>query len=1271
MPVLFRDVETRSVLRLEDAGVWRYAADPSTEIICVGYAVDDGPDQIWYPGQAIPPVFFEAARNPDWIVVAHNDSFETAIEERVLAPRHAWPIVPLERHRCTMAMALASALPGKLGAVAEVLDLPLRKDAEGARLMRQMARPRKARPGEDPAKIYFLDDPAHLARLKIYCCRDVEIVRELFRRLPPLTASEQALCTLDAKINRRGFATDGHLLEAASCVAVAASQAAREELRSITDGALKSTDQVTALQAWLAERGCEVKDVRKATLRHVLRRKELDPVVRRVVELRLCAAHAAAAKIDKLLAWRCADGRVRGTLRFHGAGTGRFTGHGPQPQNFKRDGDGVEKKCEAIATGDLAHVARLYPQPLEVVGDIARAMIRAAPGHYLIIGDFSGVESRITAWVSDQQSKLEQWAKFDHTRDPKDEPYYIIGRACGRPEATARAIGKTADLAFGFMGGPGAWDRLAPEDDTSSEDDKRRYQRIWRSMYPHTVQFWGGINRAAINAVDRPNTTITHKRFTLNYDGTFLRIILPSGERSLAYPFPRLATDKFGNAMVMFKDNAAGKWTDCHFGKGAYGGLWTENVVQAIARDLLAAAMRRLETAGYSIVLHVHDEIVAELPNGFGSVDEFQRIITTLPGWAGGLPIAAKVRKGPRFCKVATEPETAQVVGDHAGETRDDERPDDPVKDHNPADDGTEKEARRSNGQGRPDANQRQEGNDHNHDGYPHGERRTGRRLAVYLYRDHLKNPHSKVEKWVARGAKRAQYPQSFWVGGHWVPEKPKGWQKIPYRLPEMLEVLAKHPNADVLIPEGEKDCDTLAALDFVATTNAEGATPLKAKIGKWTPELNKWFHGVRRLFILADHDDVGRAFAREKARALEGLVPDIRIVLFPDVPEGEDVTYWLKALGHTKEELLARCEAAPRWGYSGSVLVRASDIVPRAMDWLWQGHLLRGSQELLTGVPGNGKSQIHCAFVAYVSTGSAWPDGCNGAPAANVIMLTAEDCLDQTIVPRLIAAGADRDRVFILKKIRKDNKERMFLLSEDLEELERTIVKTGDVRLITIDPITAYMGGKLDSHRATDVRDQLGPLADLAERMDVALSAITHPPKHATQRAIDHFIGSQAFIAAARIGHMTIEEVSEDKYGNRVPTGRGLFTNAKNNVNRKMSTWAYRISEKQVASGIKAAYVTWEEIIDITADQAIAAATPTKERGQQSNVIIFLLDILMNGPVPAKLIEERAAARNFSKDQLDRAKKKMRIAAFKETGKFDGQWLWALPQHASAKTKA
>jgi hypothetical protein len=664
--------------------------------------------------------------------------------------------------------------------------------------------------------------------------------------------------------------------------------------------------------------------------------------------------------------------------------------------------------------------------------------------------------------------------------------------------------------------------------------------------------------------------------------------------------------------------------------------------------------MPRLEAAGYRITLHVHDEIVAEVPDNFGSAEEFLQILTTAPNWADDLPIAAKVRNGQRFCKITPRPETAAATSnnDTANETL--------TTGNDDSDDDIDDRPEGGRDDKREDDQRSKQFNDDcdrlgdSADGYASGERSRGGSCAVYIYRDANGAPYLRVIRTTQK-----QFPQSHWDNGRWVKGKPNG-PKIPYRLPELI---AAAPDIPVLICEGEKDTDNVAAVGLIATTNSEGAGK-----GKWTTDLNKWFAGKQTAYILEDNDENGRRHAREVASNLQHIVDDIRIVSFPELPVKGDVSDWLADVGGTKEQLLARAKTAPRWQPDGFILVRAADLVPRPMEWLWRGHILRGSQELLTGVPGNGKSQIHCALVAYVTTGGAWPDGCNGAPAGNVIMLTAEDCLDQTIVPRLIAAGADRDRVFILKKIRKDNKERMFLLSEDLEELERAIVKTGDVRLITIDPITAYMGGKLDSHRATDVRGQLGPLADLAERMDVALSAVTHPPKHTTQRAIDHFIGSQAFIAAARIGHMTIEEVSEDEHGYRVPTGRGLFTNPKNNVSPKMSTLAYRISEKQIGGGIKAAYVTWEEIVDVTADQAIAAATPAKERGQQSNVSNFLLDILMNGPVPTKLIEERAAARKFSKDQLDRAKKKIGIVSFKEPGKFDGQWLWALPEHAPNK---
>ena len=298
MPILFRDIETRSTLDLPGVGAWRYAGDPTTDVWCVAYAVDNGPVQVWTPNNPIPEEFHTAERDPDWLIVAHNDQFETAVEQRILAPRYGWSTVPIERHRCTMASALASALPAALNTVAGVLELSARKDDQGARLMRQLARPRKPRENEDPTGIYWTDDPEKLERLYAYCRNDVEVERELFHRLPPLADLEQALWVLDATINLRGFHTDGPLLEAASRIAAAAGQAVQGELTRITDGALTTTDQVAAILAWLGERGCEVKDLRKPTLKHALRRKELDPVARRVIELRLGAAHAAAAKID-------------------------------------------------------------------------------------------------------------------------------------------------------------------------------------------------------------------------------------------------------------------------------------------------------------------------------------------------------------------------------------------------------------------------------------------------------------------------------------------------------------------------------------------------------------------------------------------------------------------------------------------------------------------------------------------------------------------------------------------------------------------------------------------------------------------------------------------------------------------------------------------------------------------------------------------------------------------------------------------------------------
>jgi hypothetical protein len=347
-------------------------------------------------------------------------------------------------------------------------------------------------------------------------------------------------------------------------------------------------------------------------------------------------------------------------------------------------------------------------------------------------------------------------------------------------------------------------------------------------------------------------------------------------------------------------------------------------------------------------------------------------------------------------------------------------------------------------------------------------------------------------------------------------------------------------------------------------------------------------------------------------------------------------------------------------------VLIRGSDVEPQELHWLWHGHLLRGSQELTTGLPGLGKSQVQCCLVACCTACLPWPDGTSALDEpVNVIMLTAEDSIAQGLVPRLMAAGADMKRVHIVQCIKRNNKNHQFLLSQDLLDLELAIEEVGNVGLVTIDPITAYMGGKMDSHKTTEVRSQLGPLKDLAERCDVAISTITHPAKNAGPRAIDHFIGSQAFIAAGRVGHGCFEETEVNEVtGEKKPTGRNLFAHVKHSMSVKMPTLAYRLEgDVEVATGIKTSHVIWDGEVDITADAAVAGAAASKgtvRTDEQKRAAEFLCEVLEDGPVSQKQVEEEGEQRGFSKKVLRTTRDKLGVVS-KKAG-FDAGWEWSLP---------
>jgi DNA polymerase bacteriophage-type len=242
--VLFRDYETRSVVDLAKVGAWKYAADHSTAVLCCAFALDDASPRIWIPGNPTPPEFFEAARNPSWVSVAHGAQFERAIEEPFLHPQFNWPLVPLERQRCTMAAALAHSLPASLSGAAEALCLVNRKDKTGQRLMLMMSKPRRPHKDEDPDGIYWFKDRDRRSRLYEYACADIEVERELYQHLLPLSKNEQLLWQLDARINARGFHVDCELALAARKIAQAAGPELDVELTQLTEGAVTTINQV-------------------------------------------------------------------------------------------------------------------------------------------------------------------------------------------------------------------------------------------------------------------------------------------------------------------------------------------------------------------------------------------------------------------------------------------------------------------------------------------------------------------------------------------------------------------------------------------------------------------------------------------------------------------------------------------------------------------------------------------------------------------------------------------------------------------------------------------------------------------------------------------------------------------------------------------------------------------------------------------------------------------------------------------------------------------
>lgn len=669
--VLHIDFETRSAVDIKKTGAYVYAEDPSTDIWCAAFALDDEPVRVWRPGDPIPADVAVHVLDGG-IVAAHNAAFERVIWRHILGPRYGWPEPEIGQWRCTMVMAYALALPGALEDAAPAAGLDHRKDSAGHRLMLQMARPRKLDP------LTWWDQPEKIERLITYCVQDVEVERALMARLRPLKDSELALWHLDQRINDRGVFVDVPLCEAAKKVVAATEDRLDREMAEVTGFAVTACSNRNQLIAWVREQGVETESIAKDALEELLAgdlpgdsprdglraedRSWWGPV-RTALELRREAAKASVAKIDALLRGMSPDGRARGLLQFHAASTGRWAGRRFQPQNIKRpELEDVDSAIDLLMAGDADLIDMVYGAPLSIVGDALRGMIAAPPGRKIVAADYANIEGRVLAWLAGETWKMDAFRAYDAGTGP--DLYKVAyarsyGMKPGEVTKPQRQIGKVMELALGYQGGVGAFKTMGVNygvDLPDAEVEQIRDQ--WRGAHPAIKQFWWDLEAAAIKAVREPGSTQWVNDIVFRMAGSFLFMRLPS-KRFLAYAYPEIRpkempwTDDDGRPVV--KDSLSYMGVNSYTRKWergfAYGGLLAENATQAVARDILADAMPRLEAAGYEVILTVHDEIVCEVPEGFGSVDEMVEIMTTLPAWAEGCPVAAEGWEGRRYRK--------------------------------------------------------------------------------------------------------------------------------------------------------------------------------------------------------------------------------------------------------------------------------------------------------------------------------------------------------------------------------------------------------------------------------------------------------------------------------------------------------------------------------------------------------------------------------------------------------------------------------------------
>jgi len=670
------DYETASQCDLKKAGAWRYAEDITTEILCLGYTLGKPKDEVvltaddCYQKTGAAKELMRLVLDPGVLFVAHNCAFEKAIWRHIMVAQYDWPDIPDERWHDTMAVCAMKGLPLQLERAALVLRLSSQKDMEGSRITKALSKLDK--------KGYSVITDDKLNRVLEYNIGDLHSQTALHRRVKGLGAEERKVWLLDQKINERGVRLDMEYVDAAQAIVDEAGRPLLAEFRELTG---VNPTQGAKFQAWLAGQGCTIPNLQKETVAKFLKgdidgtleedwagdeedyqeedeQIELPFLPRRALEIRQIIGSASIKKLVSMRACVGSDGNARGLLQYHGAGPGRWAGRLLQPQNFPRpslkvDGEAHDpgSLVSAILTRDSEFVRLLFGEPIEAVVSGLRHTIVSRPGNELVVGDFATIEARIVLALAGQYDKTDLIATGKDIYI--DMAQTIYKRPIDKKKDPAeRQTGKNSVLGLGFQMG---WKKFRMRyAQKETPEFCKEVVRIYREEFaPNVPKLWKALERAAIDTVWSGHP---HEAYGVRYqleDG-WLTARLPSG-RKLWYFNPQ----KCRRPMPWDKDDIRqgftyqtwkqGKWVTVD----AYGGLLTENVVQALARDLLVAGMFAAEEAGFPIVLTVHDEVIADVMAGRADPKLLDEVMCYGTPWARSLriPIATDCWAGTRYRK--------------------------------------------------------------------------------------------------------------------------------------------------------------------------------------------------------------------------------------------------------------------------------------------------------------------------------------------------------------------------------------------------------------------------------------------------------------------------------------------------------------------------------------------------------------------------------------------------------------------------------------------